>query len=288
VAVLLSVALSPGCSRAPEDGGGHDASPGFTTDASTQPEDAAVQDAAAQDAAPDATHTGWISTRNDLLGANAVGFTALAGFVVLRQACATRSVGSCLVGHCPMNTGQPEVHSAGRIHVSAANVDVSLDPHNDGSYPLFMDSTRLLWHGGQVIDVVAEGASVPAFQGSLTGPDPLTVISPEAPIDHVARARDLTFTWNAPVHGDVEVSLSTTDPGAMSSTLITCTFAGGSSEGTIPAGALMDLSASSGAIDVWVKSEATVTAGDWRVSLRADEIAVTSNGAAYSFNVHYD
>ena len=151
--------------------------------------------------------------------------------------CTYRDVGPCRIDLCTAPTMRA---SAGEVGASVGTVTRSVTPNadagpNQGSWP------GQLWQPGETVRLFATGAAVPAFEESVPGPAPFTLIEP-APGTTVpgSRTQPLRVRWSGGDFGNAVVAFT----GRALSTQavqVKCSFNAALGEGSVPAEALSDL-----------------------------------------------
>jgi hypothetical protein len=278
-----------------------------TVDTGTPPGDAAV-DTSVTDGSADTGSplrgTGTVSVTQTPLADGMATHAMTAAFAPTGGAsfgCTTTEVSPCSIFECitepPMDAGMPDAAvtdaslptqpHAGTIDLGGALIPLSIVPGSDGVYPPATGS-GFVFSGGETLNITAGGADVPAFAQSLTAPPPVTVTAPSflAGSLTIDRATDFSFAWTvggtAPDTVAVTLAAFELPPaGGSRSVTLTCTFAGMSLSGVVPASVLENLPAgATGSVAIDTRGSAGVTAGEWAVTVNASNGAVSDTGAA--------
>ncbi len=192
---------------------------------------------------------------------------------------AAMTMGACQVQVCasagavaPPTQG---AESAGTVNISGTLVPVMLTPDPDGVYEPFETSST----GPQFIpptstlEVSATGATVPAFQGSLSLGGAFTVTTPTlgALTTHLASG-DVAFAWTGGGSSEgLQVFFSASAATDSSKTAnVTCVFSGGT--GTVPAAAMAAMGGV-GSLALGPVATTNVTAGEYEVTINAQVIS---------------
>ena len=253
-AVVLALLVGCGSSNPPSDSGAMDtgvapADRGPVIDVSS---DTAGADGSADVVTADVSaDAGSPLTHNPLLLSSGVfggsGNTNLlyAGFAAEPgQRCAVAHTGACWVLDCRARGdggASPVGVSAGHLELFANGAQVLVaDPSTDGTYDA-VTQTGAYWLAGDTLSFRAQGATVPAFDVSLTAPPTVTVLSPvgsgSANTVTIDRARDLVVTWQ-PINGGVTVAMNQYPSGTAdlrTGFRFYCEFPGSAGTGTVPA-----------------------------------------------------
>jgi hypothetical protein len=205
--------------------------------------------------------------------------------------CTQDEHGECVTYDCSGATsdgGTPSYAqaSAGTIRIKAGANTVNMTPQPDNTYTPVTGQTRL-WDGGETLEVKADGADVPSFSGVLTGVEPALVQTPSFPTSGapmtIARNQNLVLSWTGGSYGKVFVILARSESsgGTTHSVSATCTFDASAGSGTVPSTVLMAIPAGqSGSVSVNGGDKATLTAGDWSITLQEYVPASTPGGTA--------
>jgi hypothetical protein len=234
--------------------------------------DAAKPDAApAADARPDATQTkmAQVSVASD----NTTNSTLVLGVfgTDLDINVTTRNEGPCLIRQAA--AGSSPFVSAGTLSVTGANDSITI-PYDAAGY--FAMRSGLIFAANDQLDIMATGATVPAFSTRVAVPTNVTVTS-GSPTS--IRKSGFTVTWN-PTASQVVVRIRQYASGAPKLS-ITCQFEGMAGTGSVPAAALVDLTTSvTGGIGVGTQSLLQTPAGGYPVDVSADYIALNRNNLA--------
>jgi len=170
--------------------------------------------------------------------------------------------------------------SAGQIDATGATVPIRLVPKPDATYPMLADfMADAPWLvGGETIDVTAAGATVPAFHGTVTAPNRLTITAPAMPTAGtmlaVNRASGFAASWTGGGAGKLEIYLSS------GSTTLACELDASAGSGTVPAATLAMLPAGTGSFAMSSISSHEVDTGDWAIQLVGYYNAVWQSGGA--------
>jgi hypothetical protein len=188
--------------------------------------------------------------------------------------CTFRDAGPCRIDRC----SDPTVHaSAGQIGVSVGSVTRTATPNldagaNQGSW------TGQLWQPGETVRIFAAGAEVPAFEESVQGPAPFTLIEP-APGGTVGvlRAQPLRVRWSGGDFGTAVVAFAgrTTSGQSLQAK---CSFNAALGESSVPPEALVDLDAAQRVTLVsFAEGYKTFNGSGWllRVGARTQSVAAT-------------
>lgn len=200
--------------------------------------------------------------------------------------CSRITTGACALTEC--NDGVPwqDLHSAGDITVTGAE-PTPLVLVFDNTIPYFFKSDFPLFSGGELLNVAAAGADVPAFQTTLAAPSTVLVSAPvwTDPAQPVLVDTDepLTVAWSGQSEGDLVVRVSA---GAKD---LRCQYPASDLTATIPAAALAPLKGINFAkIIIEVRTAQPVVAEDWEILIEAVSLGVTpTSGSAFmpmSFN----
>jgi hypothetical protein len=151
----------------------------------------------------------------------------------VRNTTTTREDGPCRIERStPLNA---DLHDAGQLRITASGASSSIVTLPAGAgYQDAIGSYRYL--GGENLLVETMGATVPAFSQAIAFPHPVTVMTTPT---QISKGVELTATWT-PTPSDVLIQIS---QGSPTSLQVTCTFAGSSGSGTVPASAFADASA---------------------------------------------
>jgi hypothetical protein len=194
---------------------------------------------------------------------------------------------SCPVpdGGVPLDMGAPFVglaRSAGPLTLSGGLVPVVLVADERSAYSMITQTT-LLYHGGEMLTVKADGADVPPFTITTTAPSQITVTAPR--IDNGAvkidRNADLSVTWSGGGAGEVVLSLMPPLGSPTGAAGVVCRFPAMRGWGGVRQDAFAYMLTGSGAIYLRVTSSADLAAGDTAVSLEADTAALSPDGLAF-------
>lgn len=184
--------------------------------------------------------------------------------------------------HAIINSGYSAA-SAGILSVSTGGTEQLLEQDASGLYSLSAES---LWEApGSEIVVKATGADVPAFEAKLVAPDAATLISPNVnPLDPLewVQTKHLPLTWTARSSGQLRVSIYDTEF-ELARPALFCTFPVQAGEGVIPAAALMEMELGGPyMLQLSVRAESSMSAGDWGISVSAAAVSNTEAGEVNS------
>ncbi len=199
--------------------------------------------------------------------------------------CTTQVAGPCDVVFCPpagadagATSSSP---SAGKITEDGLLQPVTLLVNPDGTY--YPQPAGHLWNNrAERAAIHADGAAIPTFDGAVLAPAqgffraPVPVApTPQQPNGPtIDRAADFTFSWQGtdPVHAIISSGNARVD----------CPFDGNPGSGAIPATALSLLPAGPARFDAWTRNLQQVLAGDYVVTLSAEEAGHYSGTGDYS------
>lgn len=152
--------------------------------------------------------------------------------------------------------------NAGTLTLSGGSYYGSLTIGGDGNYMGVGSFGR-----GDILDVSASGADVPAFDASIVAP--AMIVPSPTPGASTPVSQDLAFTWTGG-----EPNATAYFEALSSPTLVTCAFDAAKGAGVIPASLLTPLKGTSGAL-LWFQSRTeTVFAGDYPVAIVASQSAI--------------
>ena len=225
--------------------------------------------------------------------------------------CTTTEGSPCVVVECvtapPMDAGMPDAGMmdagdasvtaphAGQVDLTGGLVDLTITPGGDGIYPP-ATGTGFVYSGGETLNVAAAGDEVPAFDESVSAPFPIVLTEPSLVTVPIAidRTMDFTLNWTTdePAPGDAVVTLTGFEvppEGGSRSVTLSCTFDGGTANGTIPSSALMNLpgGGATGSFSVATRSTTDVTTDGWTVTVNALYGAVGDTGGPASATTTY-
>jgi hypothetical protein len=126
----------------------------------------------------------------------------------------------------------------------------------------------------EMIAVAAAGATVPAFTGSVTFPEAVTVTNPMAPFSAINKS-GVASTWS-PIASQVHIVIKQSI-GAAPLTVIDCSYPGTDGTGAVPASALADLLPDvNGTTAYFVQTQAStpITDGDYALTLDAFMVGI--------------
>jgi len=186
--------------------------------------------------------------------------------------CPQQMLGPCRFFSCPGEGPdggiQPTPHRAhaGRITFQPSGPAIVLDPAATAEYPVKIQDAPL-WQPGDTVTVMAAGAEVPAFSGSLRAPGDVVVTQPAPPMSTatltVPRGADLEVAWTGGTEGEVTFILS---PDRPARTALTCTFPADAGHATISKTALALLPAGTGLVAAGVATTQDLSRGGWKVT----------------------
>jgi hypothetical protein len=194
--------------------------------------------------------------------------------------CARVDDGACYAQTCDMTAagGSTTTYaSAGTVTITSPDVmgTATLTPSADGSYPtptqMFFDKS---FAGGELLQIKAAGATVPAFEGELDVPLVLLVSQPlfvagQTTLE-VPRSQDLALTWTrgAPNVAFYLVGASARPDGQPGSASLFCSFPSESGSASIKS-ALLQLLNVDARLSLYTVASKTLIAGDYSVALGA-------------------
>jgi hypothetical protein len=190
--------------------------------------------------------------------------------------CTYREIGACRLDLCT----PPTVHaSAGQVGASvgtvtrtAAGADAGAGA-NQGTWP------GQLWQPGETVRLFATGAEVPAFEETVPGPAPFTLIEPApSAMIGVSRAQPLRVRWSGGDFGSAVVALVGMSVSAGSPLQVKCSFSAALGEGSVPAEALSDLDpAQRTTLVAFAEGYKRLDRGGWllRVGARTTSVSAT-------------
>jgi hypothetical protein len=196
---------------------------------------------------------------------------------------AQRTIGACSVGQCSFAISA-SAPTAGEIVISGGSTEIAMSPDAGGSYAL-SDVPGTLFTGGESLTFVASGGEVPGFSGTIVAPTPLELAEPQLPDSPttavtLVRGAPLTVAWTGTSSGVMRVQLAR-QPRDVATT-VTCRFDVAAGTGTVPADLIAQLPTGTGAIVFSQLSASDVTAGEWTVSIEAENIARSGTREAVS------
>ena len=188
--------------------------------------------------------------------------------------CTFREVGPCRIDLC----FEPTAHaSAGQIAVSVGAVTRSVTPNLDGG-PNQGSWTGQLWQPGETLRISAAGADVPAFEESVQGPAPFTLIEPTPGTTvPIVRTQPVRARWSGGDFGTAVIALA----GRALSTQslqVKCSFNAALGEGSVPSEALTDLDpAQRTTLVAFAEGYKRLDRGGWflRVAARTQSVSAT-------------
>ncbi|MBS2032925.1 MAG: hypothetical protein JST54_33945 [Deltaproteobacteria bacterium] len=209
--------------------------------------------------------------------------TADLSLQVASEGCTHRDMPpSCTIIVCPSAlpdggvVAEAPATNAGTITISTSDSAAAPGPIEivpiDGGYSKAVLGTEF-FESGDTITFVAGGGPVPAFQGTVTAPSPISLIPPNVdggPI--IDRANDFSIDWDVvgPPNGQVQLTV------ANGLTSARCVFDASAGTGTIPAAVLQQVPAGAGSLTGTSLGQVTVPAGD-SGSVVLDVISIGDN-----------
>lgn len=152
--------------------------------------------------------------------------------------------GSCTLSTCPLGGGASEPPpTAGDITVTASNQTATLSPDTDKMYTGLTGQVTLL-APGDVVQVQASGAEIPAFALSAAAPASVEVTSPllsETTVLDVDGTKDLVVTWTGSSADKVAVGTTAVDAAADEIVSLHCEFDASQGQGAVPSSLLQKL-----------------------------------------------
>jgi hypothetical protein len=200
------------------------------------------------------------------------------------SSCVHTTEGDCMYSQCDSSsaavTSSPH---AGTITVSSADAEFSatLEPDADGSYPpLNASFTNGVFAGQETTQFSAAGATVPAFQHTMTYPLLLLLDAPATAdgLLQVPRSQALSLSWSRGAT-NVEFSLMSVSTTGVDQGTLNCNVPSTQGALTVAASLLEQLSPGT---ELWLLTWAqeTVQAGDYAVQLRLGGAVATPDRSA--------
>jgi hypothetical protein len=243
---------------APPGGGTPDAPPG-TPDAPAVPD------------APPGTDKGGGSVT---LSQSPTIYTATASFEQGGNGCTGSTAGPCQLFSCAAGS-QPTPVSAGTITISGGQLPapITLTPSNTNASYAPGIAAGSAFVGGDVIEVQGSGATVPAFDVTLTAPSSATLVAPALTLSplHIDLGADFTVTWTAPANPTGTINLLLTEVTAGATLVgLTCTAPTSGGALTVTRAVLDNLPAGTGFISIEARSSKQTSIGDYAVTVITD------------------
>lgn len=236
---------------------------------------------------------GTVVVRQMILDAGTYSAGATAVFASARESdssvsCVTSPAGpSCTLTVCnafPSATATTS-ESAGDLRLTVGSTGLTLPywaesrSYGDvGQSFQLPSSSAPLFAGGESLRVTAPGADVPAFDGTVTAPAPVTMTAPTLDEKNncpLPSGKDYDFTWSGGAPGD---TIELVVHGADTNENVTCEFDAAAGHGTVPyLGGLStietDAAGNAFLYTSTVHREGHVRAGDYDVTLSAQALA---------------
>jgi hypothetical protein len=197
--------------------------------------------------------------------------------------CTSRSEGECTFTRCTIapstDPGVEPIPSldAGAITVTGANRSIALT-HDGMNYTFESSSSEGLYEGGESLTFAVAGSDLlPAVQGTLVAPDPVSVTSPDvsAPFT-IDRSNDFTLSWSEGTNGQVAMYLSTSrseNGQVVESSSVRCSVPLTDNQLVVPASLLADMLPTGptdyGSLNIETLSESVVVEGTTQTTFRA-------------------
>jgi hypothetical protein len=189
--------------------------------------------------------------------------------------CTYREVGACRLDLCTPPTAHASAGqvgaSVGTVTRTATGADAGA---NQGTWP------GQLWQPGETVRLFATGAEVPAFDETVPGPAPFTLIEPApSTMIGVSRAQPLRVRWSGGDFGSAVVALVGMSVSARTPLQVKCSFNAALGEGAVPVEALTDLdpAAQRTTLVAFAEGYKRLDRGGWllRVGARTTSISAT-------------